>query len=744
MKKNKILKIVRYNLEKNLRNKWFIGLNILLFVVSIVALNFGTVKNILKQSDILPAGEKIKFEIVDKTDNFYDYLLENISNEENVEVIKANNPQYDENMEKDRVIIEVSPSETDVVNAKVISKDGIDQKYYSIIEDSLEKTKEVLIKEKYELTNEEISLIKDSVKVERIMVGVDNTNSDIKQIAQTVVNYLTLIILMLILSKIATDISQEKVSKSIEYVLTSISAKQYLVAKVISINLTMIIQLIFTFIYFIISSSINSILNLYIKDGVIDTMSNFSLSSISAMLDSTMIMYIAIVLVFLVLTVLLMCIIQAALTSKTTNISEAGNTTTILLTVNFVLYFVSTLLITPLKETNIIIYILSCVPIISMYFVPSMIIIGQANVIQIVIATIMLIVSIPVSLKICSKIFKNGILDNIISKKKEKNKDEEISKVKELNKIEKSDLSKYGYVIGMSIIIYVATQLLLTYMLAIFINPIHKLLGGVLSLSNVEMIINIIVFAGSLTLPALFVRAYTEEEKTDKNIDIKRMLKPVIIAVPFVVAVQFGIGILLEKLGLNYDIVDKINIYDGTSVISKVLFFIYIAILPAIFEEFYVRKAVLTFSKKYGNAFAIISSAILFAVLHMNISQSLFAFIMGIILGIVAIYSNSIIPTAIIHFLNNGYAALTMIFETNEIALLLINVIYIAMTIIGIVMCGVSFVKNRESVKKYARNIKNVKCNKNYKYIALDYTFILAFILMVVMLILTQKTISML
>ena len=64
MKKNKILKIVRYNLEKNLRNKWFIGLNILLFVVSIVALNFGTVKNILKQSDILPAGEKIKFEIV--------------------------------------------------------------------------------------------------------------------------------------------------------------------------------------------------------------------------------------------------------------------------------------------------------------------------------------------------------------------------------------------------------------------------------------------------------------------------------------------------------------------------------------------------------------------------------------------------------------------------------------------------------------------------------------------------------
>ena len=170
------------------------------------------------------------------------------------------------------------------------------------------------------------------------MVGVDNSNSDVKQMVQTIVNYLTFFILMLILSKIATDISQEKVSKSIEYVLTSISAKQYLIAKVISINLTMITQLVFTFIYFIISSSINSILNLYINKGIIENVSGFSLASITELIDTTMVMYIGIVLVFLVLTVILLCIIQAALSSKTTNISEAGNTTTILITINLILY----------------------------------------------------------------------------------------------------------------------------------------------------------------------------------------------------------------------------------------------------------------------------------------------------------------------------------------------------------------------------------------------------------------------
>ena len=43
MKKSKIGKMVKYNLEKSLRNKWFIGLNVLFLVISIVTLNFGAI-----------------------------------------------------------------------------------------------------------------------------------------------------------------------------------------------------------------------------------------------------------------------------------------------------------------------------------------------------------------------------------------------------------------------------------------------------------------------------------------------------------------------------------------------------------------------------------------------------------------------------------------------------------------------------------------------------------------------------
>ena len=751
MKNNKIGKIVKYNLEKNLRNKWFIGLNILLLVISIVSMNFGAVKNILKDNNLIPDDEKIVVEIVDETNKLNEKLIENATKNnviKNVEIVEVDSVIYDDTMSEDKIIIEVINSDANIIDSKVISKDGIDNNYYTMIEESLESIKKEIACDKYNLTEQEIQVLKDSVKIERIMVGVDSSNSDIKQIAQTLVNYITFFILILILSKIATDISQEKVTKSIEYVLTSISAKDYLLAKVISIILTMVIQLVFIIIYFIISSSINSIIALSISEVAMETASSFSLASIANLIDGHMVLYVGIVLVFLVLTVFLMCIIQAALTSKTTNISEAGNTTTILMTIIFVLYFVSTLVITPVKQINIIIYILSCLPIVSMFFVPTMIIIGQANVIQIIIATILLILSIPVALKICSKVFKNGVLDNYNKKKKvEKyNKAEKNLKDIEINKLKKREFAKYGYVIGMSVILYVAVQLVATYAISLFIAPLSNLTG--ISVDSISMLSNMIVFIISLLVPALFVKAYVEEDKVEnRKVDKKSMAKVIIMSVPIVAAVQIGLGILLEKLGLNYDIVDKMNLYNNTSVLSSILFFIYIAVLPAIFEELYIRKSVLKFSQKYGNTFAIVSSALLFSIIHLNISQSLFAFIMGVILAVIAIYSNSIMPTAIIHLLNNGYAALTMIFENNEVILTTVNMIYLVMIIIGTIFIIMSVIKNKNSIKECITKLKENKGKKvknDYRHIALDYTFIIACILMIVMLILTQKTIAIL
>ena len=92
------------------------------------------------------------------------------------------------------------------------------------------------------LDKEKVENILSQPKIERIMTSVDSENANSKQILQNMSNYAILLILIIVLGKIANDISQEKVSKSIEYVLTSISEKEYLISKILSVNLIMKIR----------------------------------------------------------------------------------------------------------------------------------------------------------------------------------------------------------------------------------------------------------------------------------------------------------------------------------------------------------------------------------------------------------------------------------------------------------------------------------------------------------------------
>lgn len=80
---------------------------------------------------------------------------------------------------------------------------------------------------------------------------------------------------------------------------------------------------------------------------------------------------------------------------------------------------------------------------------------------------------------------------------------------------------------------------------------------------------------------------------------------------------------------------------------------ILLGILPAIFEELLFRGIILNGLKQYGKVKAVIFSALLFALLHGSIDQTLYPIILGIVLAVVALKTNSVIPSILIHFVNN-------------------------------------------------------------------------------------------
>ncbi len=745
--KNKIVSIIKYNVERNIRSKWFVILNILLLLITLIGVNFSTVSDIFKKDNI-KFKEDTEIILCDEDNLIYDDLNNTLKDIDGIKLTKeAGNKEYTkENVEKNQIIVMVNKEGNSDIKAKVVSQEGVSSTYIDLIQNSLNNAKKTLYAKENNISIESLNEAFENVNIERQMLSIDNTDTDKKYTMQTIFNYLIFFILLMILSKIANDISQEKVTKSIEYVLTSISEKGYLIAKVLSINLTFILQLIFTVLYLILAFLINAILKIYFLMPNISLAQNVDMSGVTSIIDTNLVIYFTVAFIYLLLTIFILSIIQAILSSKTTNISDAGNATVILVTVNLVIYLLSTFLVTPLKSPTIFSYIISCVPIASMYFVPTMVLIGQANIIQVIIATLALVISCILLVKYGAKVFKNGVLDYKNIKEKEDLKQNTYDM--QMQKIAKREYSKIGFVLGISVLIFVLLQLGLTYILQIFNLPIYNLFNGKISITNINTIIQIISFVISLVIPALIVFAYTEKSKEKKKVNIKSCIKYILICLPIVLGVQIVVGIVLEKLGLNYDILDKVNIYDDKSILGKILMFVEVALLPAIFEELYVRKAILNFTKKYGTVFAIISSSLLFSVIHFNLSQMLFAFIMGIILSIITLKSGSIIPSFTIHLLNNGYEALMLIFENNLNMIKVINGIYIILIVLGIICIIKEIIKSKGKIQIFknieVENNEEFKKVKKYRYIAYDYSFILAVIVCITLLISMQKILTIL
>lgn len=729
MKNNKVKNLIKYTVEKNIKNKWFIVLNIVFLIVSIVALNFNTVKNIFKSSNISGEQSKFKIELVDESGVVYKNLLDSVLTLEDysgVELTKKDKLEYDaKSFEKNKVIVYVENSDNELI-AKVISKEGIDTKYYNVIYDAISDSKNQLLMKKYGIDKEKVENILSQPKIERIMTSVDSENANSKQILQNMSNYAILLILIIVLGKIANDISQEKVSKSIEYVLTSISEKEYLISKILSVNLTILIQLMFSIVYFLIGQYVNYLLNSIFNVNSVNMVSN-----ISRNVDMNVILYVFVVLIFLIITVFIQCAIQSALSSKTTNITESGNATILLLTINMIIYTLATITINPLKETNILINVLSFVPIFSMYFIPALMIVSNVGVVHVLCAILVNILMIPVIFNFCAKIFKKGILD--YNEKSKKNNDLILDVERTENeKIKKIEFSKYGHVIGMSVIIFVVTTIVTQIVFLMFSSSLSAKFN--VGITELNLIFNMISFVISLILPTIFIKTHVRKEQ--KKCNLKQSIIYFIMCVPIMTVIQIILGIVFEKLGLNYDVIDKANLYNFDTTFQKILSFIYIAVLPAIFEELYVRGAVLSFSKKYGEVFAVIASALLFAAIHMNISQAIFAFLAGVIFAMLTLKTNSIVPSMLLHFLNNGYSAFELIFHENKVVLTGINLIYLLLIIVGIIAIIVFLVKNRKTLCKNAIKIKN---DKDIIFMFKDYTLILACILVIVMSIVTQK-----
>ncbi|MDR1735039.1 MAG: CPBP family intramembrane metalloprotease [Oscillospiraceae bacterium] len=91
---------------------------------------------------------------------------------------------------------------------------------------------------------------------------------------------------------------------------------------------------------------------------------------------------------------------------------------------------------------------------------------------------------------------------------------------------------------------------------------------------------------------------------------------------------------------------------------ETVLSFLAVAFIPAMTEEVFLRGAIMQPLRRYGDTFAVLTSAVMFALVHKNFMQAPMALIAGVGLGYAVCVTGSLWPSILIHMANNGVSVL--------------------------------------------------------------------------------------
>lgn len=167
---------------------------------------------------------------------------------------------------------------------------------------------------------------------------------------------------------------------------------------------------------------------------------------------------------------------------------------------------------------------------------------------------------------------------------------------------------------------------------------------------------------------------------------------------------SFIMGILVE-LGVPYPQFPETQ--SGTPV-SLVLNIIATAVLPALTEEMVMRGYVLGALRRYGDKLAIVLSALFFGLVHGNVLQLPFAFLLGLVLGWLVVQTDSIWPAVLLHFGNN---IMSVLLDYVEVAVgdstMATVLTFLVLCVLGLSVLAAAFLSNKKRGEDLLRPVWN-------------------------------------
>ncbi len=423
--KNKLIYLAKESLKRKISTKWFKIVNIILCILIVAVLNIDSIISFFGGD----FNEKTTVYVIDNIDgNVYDVFKNQIDtstsmltkdNENIYDIVK-----YDKTLEeskeeikedKNKIVLEFNKDDDKVMNVTMLSKEYMDLKDMTILNTAINNTKVSYSIIKYNVNPEALAKIYENVDVQRVFLDEEKNDTDenMEIIMTTVFPVLILPFFMLsliLVQMIGAEVNDEKTTRSMEIIISNVSPEVHLTSKVIAGNLFVIIQGILVVAYALVgfvlrkytgAADITNGVGSYITS-TIDTLKNTGFVSMLGYV-------IPLVLILLIVTFLAYSLFAGILASMTTNIEDFQQLQTPIMIVSLAGYYLA--MLAGVFKGSIFIRILSYIPFISAILSPSLLVIGEVGVIDVIISILITIGLVYWMIKYGVRIYKVGILN---------------------------------------------------------------------------------------------------------------------------------------------------------------------------------------------------------------------------------------------------------------------------------------------------------------------------------------------
>lgn len=421
---NKLGFLTKYSLGKKIKSKWFVVVNIIILLVISVLINMDSIIKLFG-GDFNNNEEILVIDNIGVLETFKDIYA--INNEylksETKYSIEEYKEGYDSAIEEikdtDKILIVIDKDETNYITSKLITNSSMDTITYTIISNTLDSVKREEVLKSYNITKEMYEKIESKVEVERIIL--DSENKDDNMLTNLVVTIITMPFFFLtvyLVQMIGAEINEEKSTKSMEIIISNVSAKTHFISKIISSNVFVLIQGALLIIYCIIGIIIRYFVSGSIINGLpVELTTLGSTLSSSGIMDNIKIA-LPLMLLLLIITLFAYSIVSGVLASVTTNMEDYQQIQTPIVLILLAGFYLSSL--ASIFKGSIFIKVASYLPFISSLLAPTMYALGEFSLFDMLISILLMVVTILLLMKYGFRIYKVGILnysDNNLWKK---------------------------------------------------------------------------------------------------------------------------------------------------------------------------------------------------------------------------------------------------------------------------------------------------------------------------------------